>query len=80
MNPLNHLVLLLIKFYRKLISPIFGPKCRFYPSCSQYGLEAFQRFSFIKALWYSSLRILKCNPLHSGGYDPLPKTIHINEE
>ena len=61
-----------IDFYRYFISPLLGPRCRFYPSCSQYSLECFKKFSFPKALWYSCRRICKCHPYHPGGVDPVP--------
>ncbi|WPU65398.1 membrane protein insertion efficiency factor YidD [Peredibacter sp. HCB2-198] len=63
---------LLIRFYQYFISPLLGQKCRFYPSCSQYSRECFQKFTFQKALWYSCRRICKCHPYHPGGYDPVP--------
>jgi putative membrane protein insertion efficiency factor len=66
------LIDLIIRGYQILISPLLGPKCRFYPSCSQYARECFKKFSFSKALWYSSRRICKCHPFHPGGVDPVP--------
>ncbi|WP_028782897.1 membrane protein insertion efficiency factor YidD [Thalassobacillus devorans] len=61
-----------IRFYQKVISPIKPPTCRFYPTCSQYGLEAFQRFGFFKGLYLTVVRIAKCQPFHPGGFDPVP--------
>ncbi len=62
-----------IKFYRLLISPLLPANtCRFYPTCSEYSLEAFQKYNFLKALWLSIKRISRCHPLNKGGYDPLP--------
>ncbi|MDP2676887.1 MAG: membrane protein insertion efficiency factor YidD [bacterium] len=67
-----------IVLYQKTISPdknIFirrAPSCRFYPSCSEYGLMAFGRYGFLKALYYTGKRIFKCHPFSQGGYDPLP--------
>lgn len=58
--------------YRKLLSPLFPPTCRFYPTCSAYTLEALDRYGPLKGLYLSLKRILKCNPYHPGGYDPLP--------
>ena len=66
------LIDLIIRGYQILISPLLGPKCRFYPSCSQYARECFKKFSFPVALWYSSRRICKCHPFHPGGVDPVP--------
>lgn len=61
-----------IKFYRKFISPLTGPNCRFHPTCSAYSLEAFQRFGFLKGFYLTLKRILKCHPFHKGGFDPVP--------
>jgi putative membrane protein insertion efficiency factor len=61
-----------IIFYQKFISPGIPARCRFYPTCSQYSLESFEKFSFFKGLWYSVIRIIKCHPLNRGGFDPLP--------
>ena len=62
----------LIKFYRKYISPMKSTKCPYIPTCSEYGLEAVEKYGTIKggalALW----RILRCNPFSKGGYDPVP--------
>ncbi len=62
----------LIRAYQILISPFLGNNCRFAPTCSQYARECFKKFSFPRALWYSSRRICKCHPFHPGGYDPVP--------
>ena len=66
------LLIVLIKGYRKFISPLFPPSCRFQPTCSQYSLEAIERFGPIKGSWLGIKRILRCHPLHPGGYDPVP--------
>lgn len=72
MKIFNKAVLLIITFYRKYISVILPPSCRFTPTCSQYSYQAFSKYSFLKALKLSIFRILKCHPFHSGGHDPLP--------
>ncbi|HOD37564.1 MAG TPA: membrane protein insertion efficiency factor YidD [Candidatus Marinimicrobia bacterium] len=72
MKIFNTLIILIIKTYRLLLSPLFPNTCRFTPTCSQYALEAFKKFNFFKASWLSLTRILKCHPYHTGGYDPLP--------
>ncbi|MFA7636618.1 MAG: membrane protein insertion efficiency factor YidD [Monoglobales bacterium] len=69
---MNKLALALIAFYRKQISPNKPPCCRFTPTCSEYALQAFEKYNFFKALWLSMWRLLRCNPLFKGGYDPLP--------
>ena len=61
-----------IKFYQRKISPLFGPKCRFYPSCSQYAVEAIEIHGVLKGIILASLRLARCNPLFPGGYDPVP--------
>ena len=62
---------MLVKFYRKYISPLKAPSCRFYPTCSQYALDAFEKYGAIKGSYLSIKRILKCHPFHAGGHDPL---------
>ena len=63
--------LFLIRLYRRYLSPLFPPTCRFVPTCSAYALEAFQTKSTLRALWMTAVRILKCHPFHPGGYDPV---------
>lgn len=64
--------ILLIRIYQYGISPFIGPKCRFTPTCSQYGLEAFKRYGLIKGFILTVKRISKCHPWGGSGYDPLP--------
>lgn len=69
---LNKFALFLIKFYQSNISGLLGHgKCRFTPTCSQYALEAFKKYGFVKASLKTLWRILRCNPFSKGGYDPL---------
>ncbi|MCB9481914.1 MAG: membrane protein insertion efficiency factor YidD [Desulfobacteraceae bacterium] len=63
--------LLLIRFYQLAISPYLGNNCRFYPTCSAYSYQAIEKYGIFKGLFLSIKRILKCNPFHPGGYDPL---------
>lgn len=65
----------LIKAYKYLISPLLGPRCRFYPSCSSYGLEAIQIHGAAKGSYLTLRRLLKCHPFHEGGFDPVPKKL-----
>ncbi|WP_072060667.1 membrane protein insertion efficiency factor YidD [Clostridium sp. K25] len=61
----------IIKFYRKYISPLKKPCCRFYPTCSQYALQAIEKHGALKGGAMSIKRIFKCHPFHPGGYDPV---------
>jgi len=61
----------LIIFYKRCISPLFPPSCRFYPTCSQYTLEAIKKYGLMKGSWSGVKRILRCHPFNPGGYDPL---------
>ena len=61
-----------IRGYQRFVSPAFPPRCRFSPSCSQYTLEAVERYGLVVGSWYGIKRLAKCHPLHPGGYDPLP--------
>ncbi|AFT68287.1 MULTISPECIES: membrane protein insertion efficiency factor YidD [Cycloclasticus] len=69
---MNKLFIYLIKFYRYFVSPLLGSRCRFYPTCSQYALEAFQQYRTIKAISLTLKRLLRCQPFCKGGVDPLP--------
>ncbi len=62
----------LIRVNSYMIRPYLPPSCRFYPSCSQYSLEALSRYGVPRALWLTAVRLLKCHPFHPGGFDPLP--------
>lgn len=66
------LILLCIRGYRQLISPLLPPSCRFQPTCSQYALTAVERFGPVKGSWLAARRIARCHPFHPGGYDPVP--------
>ena len=68
----RRVLIALVKGYRLGISPLLGPRCRFYPSCSQYAVEALQTHSLPRALWLSLRRVGRCHPWHPGGYDPVP--------
>lgn len=70
---MKRLLLLLIRLYRAVISPLTPASCRFQPTCSQYGLEAIERFGAWKGGWLTLRRILRCHPFHPGGWDPVPE-------
>ena len=62
-----------IKFYQHRISPLFGPRCRYYPTCSHYAVEAIERFGVVYGLFLTIKRLSRCNILFPGGYDPVPE-------
>jgi hypothetical protein len=62
----------ILKGYQSYISPMLGSNCRFSPTCSNYAIEAINRFGLIKGSWLACKRILKCHPLNAGGEDPVP--------
>jgi putative membrane protein insertion efficiency factor len=66
------LITALIRLYQRTLSPLLGPKCRFYPSCSNYALEAVQRFGILHGSWLTLRRLGRCHPWHPGGIDPVP--------
>jgi len=69
---LRRLLLLLIRGYQMLISPLLGPNCRFTPSCSQYAIEALEIHGTWRGSWLALCRLGRCHPFHPGGYDPVP--------
>lgn len=69
---MKKVLLALVKFYRVVISPYRPPCCRYIPTCSQYALEAIEKYGALKGGWLAFRRILRCNPFHKGGYDPVP--------
>ncbi len=70
---MKHVMIWLIGLYRKYISPLKPPCCRFTPTCSAYAIEAFQKRGFFVGLALTVWRILRCNPFSKGGYDPVPE-------
>ena len=69
---MNAALLLLIRFYRAAISPLFPPSCRYVPTCSAYAMEAIEKYGAWRGGWMAVKRILRCHPFHKGGYDPVP--------
>lgn len=67
----------LIKLYRKYLSPMKAVKCPYFPSCSQYGMEALEKYGVLKGSALTAYRILRCNPFSKGGYDPVPEKVKI---
>ena len=70
---MKKVLLFLIRFYQKAISPLFPPCCRFVPTCSQYALEAVTKYGALKGGKMAIRRILRCHPFSKGGYDPVPQ-------
>ncbi|OFO53743.1 membrane protein insertion efficiency factor YidD [Nosocomiicoccus sp. HMSC059G07] len=69
---MKKIILQMIRFYQRYISPMSPPSCRFYPTCSQYAIEAVEEHGAFKGSYLAIRRILKCHPLHKGGFDPVP--------
>lgn len=70
---MKHILLALIRFYKAAISPHTASHCKYIPTCSQYGIEAIERFGALKGTALTVWRILRCNPFSKGGYDPVPE-------
>ena len=70
---MKKMLIKLIRFYQIVISPLKPPSCRFYPTCSHYGIEAIKVHGAVKGSLLTIIRILKCHPFHPGGFDPVPE-------
>ena len=70
---MKELAIKMIRFYQRKISPLFPPRCRYYPTCSQYAVTAIERFGIIRGGLLAVWRLLRCNPLFPGGLDPVPE-------
>ena len=68
----KRILLWMVRFYRTGISPMHRPCCRFIPTCSEYAMEAIEKYGAVKGGYLAVRRVLRCNPLHKGGYDPVP--------
>lgn len=75
---MKQIAIAIVEFYRRHISPLKPPCCRFIPTCSQYALEAFEEWGFFIGLALTVWRILRCNPFCKGGFDPVPKRKNKN--
>lgn len=73
MNPLKSVMIGLIRLYQLTLSPWVGRECRYLPTCSAYGIEAIERHGPLKGGWLTLMRLLRCHPFGSSGYDPVPK-------
>ena len=79
MNIFTYIIIVAIKVYRYLVSPLLGNSCRYLPTCSEYSIEALKTFGFFKGLFLSIKRILSCHPWKDGGYDPIKKEIKVKK-
>ncbi len=71
-SPLKSMLLLLLRLYQVAISPLLGPRCRFFPTCSNYAVEAIREYGAGKGSFLAAKRLCKCHPFHPGGFDPVP--------
>lgn len=72
MNIMARILMWMIRAYQVILSPLFGQQCRFYPTCSQYAIEAINRHGAIVGSYYTIRRLMRCHPWHAGGHDPIP--------
>ena len=79
MNILTYLLIKLIKIYKFLISPLLGESCRYFPTCSEYSIEALKTYGFFKGLFLSVKRISTCHPWGHGGFDPVKKEMKVKK-
>lgn len=70
---MSRLILLLLRIYKRFLSPLLGTRCRFHPSCSDYARVAVARFGSLRGSWLTLNRLLRCQPLCDGGHDPVPR-------
>jgi len=70
----------LIRGYQLAISPLLGPRCRFYPSCSHYAIEAIETHGAARGVWLTAKRISRCHPWHEGGFDPVPACLNHSHD
>ncbi len=77
---MQKILILLIKGYRAILSPIMGNQCRFYPTCSCYTEEAIRQHGALRGSWLGMRRIARCHPWNEGGIDPVPGTEHLYKE
>ncbi len=69
---IRRLLVLLVRAYQRLVSPLLPPSCRFYPSCSAYAVTALERHGALRGTWLTARRLARCHPFHPGGIDPVP--------
>jgi len=79
MNIFTYILIRFIKFYKFLVSPLLGQSCRYFPTCSEYSIEALKTYGFFKGLFLAFKRILSCHPLGSSGFDPVKKEMKVKK-
>ena len=80
MKPFTYILIKLILGYKFLISPLLSNSCRYFPSCSDYSVEALKEFGFFKGIYLSVKRILSCHPWSKGGFDPIKKQMKVKNK
>ena len=71
-SPVTSLLVFLVRLYQTVLSPLFPPSCRYYPTCSSYMIQALSKYGPMKGGWLGLKRIARCHPFHAGGFDPVP--------
>ena len=69
---MKKIMMTLIRFYQREISPLYPPRCRYIPTCSEYALQAVEKYGALRGGWLALRRLLRCHPFQKGGYDPVP--------
>lgn len=69
---IERLLIALLRGYKRFVSPLLGPRCRFYPTCSVYAMDAIATHGALRGCWLATRRVARCHPLHPGGHDPVP--------
>jgi putative membrane protein insertion efficiency factor len=77
---MRYVLKVLIRGYQLVISPLIGPRCRFYPSCSHYAIEAIETHGALRGVWLTIKRISRCHPWHEGGFDPVPACLNHSHD
>jgi putative membrane protein insertion efficiency factor len=73
-------VRLVFRAYKRLVSPLFGNRCRFHPTCADYALEAFETYGIARGAWLAARRLVRCHSLNPGGFDPVPRSTTVQQK